>query len=164
MTSARENAIKNPVRAGLDETLGLRRTLHKGMIGAMKRVPSPLLAPTVAAVAALSAFWLTFGQAASAGCGFCLTAVQADQVIYSAYAVNEGSFNVTGVVQGVSYPQNVIEVLVTGAKQSIHIAPTTAITKHGETGSIADLRVGTHVTVAGIIRDGQRVAVTIDIK
>lgn len=157
-------AIKKSVRAVSDETLGLRGTLHKGMIGVMKRVHPALFAPAIAAVAALSAFCLAFGQPASAGCGFCLQAVQADQVIYSAYAVNEGSFSVTGVVQGVSYPQNVIEVLVTGAKQSIHIAPTTAITKHGETASIADLRVGTHVTAAGIIRDGQRVAVTIDIK
>jgi hypothetical protein len=130
----------------------------------MKRVPSTLFAPAIATVAALSVFCLASGQPASAGCGVCLSAVQADQVIYSAYAVNEGSFNVTGVVQGVSYSQNVIEVLVAGAKQSIHIAPTTAITRHGETGSIADLRVGTHVTVAGIVRDGQRVAVTIDIK
>jgi hypothetical protein len=129
----------------------------------MKRV-STLLAPGIATLLAMSAFCLAPGQPASAGCDVCLTAVQADQVIYSAYAVNEGNFSVTGVVQGVSYPQNVIEVLVAGAKQSIHVAPTTAITRHGETGSIADIRVGTHVTVAGIVRDGQRVAVTIEIK
>jgi hypothetical protein len=134
------------------------------MIEAMKRVLSPLLAPAIAAALVSSLFCLAAGRPAAAGCSFCLSTAQADEIIYSAYAVNEGNFNVTGVVQGVSYPQNVIEVLVAGAKQSIHIAPTTAITKHGETGSIADIRVGTHVTVAGIMRDGQRVAVTIDIK
>lgn len=149
--------------AGYDETLGLRRALYKGMIEAMKRVPPALFAPAIAALLA-SVFCLAAGQPAAASCGFCLSPVQADEIIYSAYAVNEGNFNVTGVVQGVSYPQNVIEVLVAGAKQSIHIAPTTAITKHGETGSIADIRVGTHVTIAGVVRDGQRVATTIDIK
>jgi hypothetical protein len=134
------------------------------MIRAMKRVPSTLLAPAIATLLALPAFCLVPGQPVSAGCASCLSAVQADQMIYSAYAVNEGSFNVTGVVQGVSYAQNVIEVLATGTKESIHVAPTTTITKHGETESIADIRVGTHVTVAGVVRDGQRVAVTIDIK
>jgi hypothetical protein len=129
------------------------------MIRAMKRVLTRAVAP---ALFALSTCWLASGQPASAGPG--LTMVQADMVIYSDYAVNEGNFNITGVVQGVSYDQNVIEVLATGSKESIHIAPTTAITKHGETGSIGDIRVGTHVTVAGVVRDGQRVAVTIDIK
>jgi hypothetical protein len=157
-------ATKEPVNAGSAETLGLRDALHRGMIEAMKRELSARFAPGIAAVLALSFFCLPAGRPAVAGCSFCLSTAQADEIIYSAYAVNEGNFNVTGVVQGVSYPQNVIEVLVAGAKQSIHIAPTTAITKHGETGSIADIRVGTHVRVAGIMRDGQRVAVTIDIK
>jgi len=148
-------------RTAAGETLGLRRALHRGMIGVMKRVPSALAVSAIAAFAVLS---LAAGQPAAAGCRFCLSPVQADEMIYSAYAVNEGNFTVTGVVQGVSYSQNVIEVLVAGVKQSIHIAPTTAITKHGETGSIADIRVGTHVTVEGVVREGQRVAVTIDIK
>jgi hypothetical protein len=125
----------------------------------MKRVLCRVIAP---AFLALSTCWLASWQPAAADPGW--TMAQADQVIYSDYAVNEGNFSVTGVVQGVSYDQNVVEVNVGGVKQSIHVAPTTTITKHGETGSIADIRVGSHVTVAGIMRDGQRVAVTIDVK
>ena len=74
------------------------------------------------------------------------------------------NFNITGVVQGVSYDQNVIEVLAAGVKQSIHVTPTTSIAKHGETGSISDIRPGAHVVVTGVVQNGQHVAVTIEIK
>ncbi|MBV8172782.1 MAG: hypothetical protein JO219_12720 [Candidatus Eremiobacteraeota bacterium] len=74
------------------------------------------------------------------------------------------NFTVTGTVQGVAYDQNVIEVAAQGGKQSIHVTPTTSIAKHGEVGSISDLRPGVHVVVSGVVTNGQRVAVSIEIK
>jgi hypothetical protein len=74
------------------------------------------------------------------------------------------NFTITGTVAGVAYDQNVIEVAGRGGKQSIHITPTTAIAKHGEVGSISDLRPGAHVVVSGVVTNGQRVAVSIEIK
>ena len=79
-------------------------------------------------------------------------------------ASNQSSFNMAGLVQGVSYAQNVVEISVNGTKQSVHITPTTAIDKRGETGSIADIRPGVHILVSGVVRDGQKVALTIEIK
>lgn len=76
----------------------------------------------------------------------------------------DANFTVTGTVAGVAYDQNVIEVSGPGGKQSIHITPTTAIAKHGEVGSISDLRPGAHVVVSGVVTNGQRVAVSIEIK
>jgi hypothetical protein len=119
----------------------------------------------IMAVAAIAvAAWLCAPPQQAAACAACPASVRADESIYSGLAVNEGNFQITGVVSGVAYAQNVIEVTVAGAKQSIHVTPTTSIDKHGETGSIADLRVGVHVDIAGVIRDGQHVAVTIQIK
>lgn len=106
---------------------------------------------------------LPAGRAAAA-CPTCTSAVQANKLIYSSVAVSQGNFSVTGVVQGVSYDQNVIEVVAGGDHKSIHITPTTSIVKHGETAGIADLRVGVHVVVGGVIKDGQLVALTIEIK
>src|SRR5215469_15661380 len=74
------------------------------------------------------------------------------------------NFTISGTVAGVAYDQNVIEVASRSGKQSIHITPTTAIAKHGEVGSISDLRPGAHVVVSGVVTNGQRVAVSIEIK
>jgi hypothetical protein len=79
-------------------------------------------------------------------------------------AAADSNFSITGTVQGVAYDQNVIEVSGPAGKQSIHITPTTSIAKHGEVGSISDLRPGVHVVVSGVISAGQHVAVTIEIK
>ena len=93
-----------------------------------------------------------------------LPAALANELIYSALASNQSSFSMAGLVQGVSYAQNIVEISVNRTKQSIHITPTTTIDKHGETGSIADIRPGVHIVVSGVVRDGQKVALTIEIK
>jgi hypothetical protein len=116
-------------------------------------------------MASLAAGSVPVVAATPAQCNGCQAAVLANEIIYGDLAANESSFKVTGgLVQGVSYSQNVIEVVSAGVKESIHITPTTTIDKHGETGSIADIRAGVHVNVTGVIRDGQRVAVNIVIK
>ncbi len=121
--------------------------------------------PKLLAMAAIvAAAWLCAPSQPAAACAACPAGVRADESIYSGLAVNEGNFQITGVVSGVAYAQNVVEVTAAGVKQSIHVTPTTSIDKHGETGSIADLRVGVHVDISGVIRDGQHVAVTIQIK
>ncbi|HEV2908409.1 MAG TPA: hypothetical protein VGX02_03975 [Candidatus Eremiobacteraceae bacterium] len=116
-------------------------------------------------VIALGLFALVSAAAGPAGtvCGACQAGDLSNGTI-SVAAAADANFTLTGVVQGVSYDQNVIEVLAAGVKQSIHITPTTSIAKHGEAGSIADLRPGVHVAVTGIVQGGQHVAVTIEIK
>ena len=79
-------------------------------------------------------------------------------------AAADANFSITGTVQAVAYDQNVIEVSTPAGKESVHITPTTSIAKHGEAGSISDLRPGAHVVVSGVITGGQHVAVTIEIK
>jgi hypothetical protein len=106
---------------------------------------------------------LTAGGGAGAY-GACQAAALANGSTTTTIAAAATNFSITGVVQGVSYDQNVIEVLAAGVKQSIHVTPTTSIAKHGEAGSIADIRPGAHVAVTGVVQNGQRVAVTIEIK
>lgn len=116
-------------------------------------------------LAALAAALFAFATMPSqASCLNCLSAVLSNEAVYSALAANQGSFNISGLVSGVSYAQNIVEIQANGAKESVHITPTTTINKHGQTGSIADIRPGVHVQVSGVIRDGQKVALTIDIK
>ena len=116
-------------------------------------------------LAALATALIAFASAPSqASCLNCVSAVLSNELIYSALAANEGSFKISGLVSGVSYAQNIVEVQANGAKESIHITPTTTINKHGQTGSIADIRPGVHVQVNGVIRDGEKVALTIEIK
>jgi hypothetical protein len=111
-----------------------------------------------------AAFLLLIAGPTSAACINCLSTALANEAIYSGLAANEGNFSVTGLVQGVSYAQNVVEVQGGAGKETIHITPTTTIDKHGQTGSIADIRPGVHITVDGVVRDGQKVALTIQIK
>lgn len=96
-------------------------------------------------------------------CSACQAAVLSNGAVSVAAAAGT-NFTITGTVAGVSYDQNVIEVLAAGVKETIHVTPTTSIAKHGESGSISDIRPGAHVAVTGVIHDGQHVAVTIEIK
>ncbi len=75
----------------------------------------------------------------------------------------ETSFTLTGVVAAVHYSQNTIEVQSGGARDTIHITPTTTIAHKGETGSMADLRQNQKVTITGVVREGERIAVSIAI-
>lgn len=77
--------------------------------------------------------------------------------------VAETSFTLTGVVMAVHYSQNTIEVQTGGARATIHVTPTTSIARKGETGSIADIRQNQKLTITGVIRNGERIAVSIAI-
>jgi hypothetical protein len=77
--------------------------------------------------------------------------------------VAETSFTLTGVVMAVHYSQNTIEVQTGGARVTIHVTPTTSIARKGETGSIADIRQNQKLTITGVMRNGERIAVSIAI-
>ncbi len=116
-------------------------------------------------VIALGLFALVTAAAGPAGTA--CTACQAGELsngTISVAAAADANFTLTGVIQGVAYDQNVIEVLAAGVTESIHITPTTSIAKHGQAGSIADLSKGEHVAVTGIVQGGKHIAVTIEIK
>lgn len=114
--------------------------------------------------AMIAALILVAAWPSGAACSNCVSSVVANEAIYSSLAANEGSFTSAGLVSGVSYAQNIVEIQVSGGKQSIHVTPTTTIDKHGQVGSIADIRPGVHIVVNGVVRDGQKVALTIEIK
>lgn len=77
--------------------------------------------------------------------------------------VAETSFTLTGVVMAVHYSQNTIELQTGGARVTIHVTPTTSIARKGETGSIADVRQNQKLTITGVMRNGERIAVSIAI-
>jgi cytochrome c-type biogenesis protein CcmE len=77
--------------------------------------------------------------------------------------VAETSFTLTGVVMAVHYSQNTIELQSGGARVTIHVTPTTSIARKGETGSIADIRQNQKLTITGVMRNGERIAVSIAI-
>jgi len=77
--------------------------------------------------------------------------------------VAETSFTMTGVVMAVHYSQNTIELQTGGARVTIHVTPTTSIARKGETGSIADIRQNQKLTITGVMRNGERIAVSIAI-
>ena len=86
--------------------------------------------------------------------------------VLSFWHVTDGNqrFNVTGKVESVSYASNTVRVRADGQTLNIIITPTTAIESQGEAGSIGDIRRGARITVSGIVRDGQKVALSITIK
>ncbi len=67
-------------------------------------------------------------------------------------------FNVSGVVESVSYVSNSVSLNADGRHLEIAITPTTAIELRGETGSISDIRRGSRITAKGVIRDGEWIA------
>ena len=74
------------------------------------------------------------------------------------------AFSLSGRVESVDYTANVIVVHAKGGSVTIALTPTTSVEHNGESGSIADLRPGVHVTVRGSMRGGVRVAETISIR
>ncbi len=158
--SGDEDTIKEAPGCARGATLGLREALYWRMIFGMSNKVVIRLASGLATFAVAAA---VIGLAGTAGPAW-QAALRPSGVVSVALAAGDTNFNITGVVQGVSYDQNVIEVLAAGVKQSIHVTPTTSIAKHGETGSISDIRPGAHVVVTGVVQNGQHVAVTIEIK
>ncbi len=73
-------------------------------------------------------------------------------------------FNVSGTVAAVDYASNTVTVKTGGQTVQVIVTPTTVIEEHGEAGSIADIRKGAKITASGVVRNGQKVALSINLK
>jgi len=73
-------------------------------------------------------------------------------------------FTISGTVDAVSYASNSIRINAGGQHVEVLVTPTTAIDVHGESGSIADIRKGLKVRASGVVRDGQKIALSIVLK
>ncbi len=79
-------------------------------------------------------------------------------------ADNNQRFTASGTVESVSYATNSVRINASGQHVEITITPTTVIEYHGESGSIADIRRGSKITASGVVRNGQKVALSIVLK
>ncbi len=73
-------------------------------------------------------------------------------------------FNISGVVESVSYASNTVHINASGQTVDVVITPTTVIEYHGETGSVGNIRRGSKITASGVVHGGQKVALSITIK
>jgi hypothetical protein len=73
-------------------------------------------------------------------------------------------FAVSGTVEAVNYTSNSVRINVGSQHVDILVTPTTAIDVHGESGSIADIRKGRKINASGVIRDGEKIALSIVLK
>ncbi len=73
-------------------------------------------------------------------------------------------FSVSGTVASVDYASNTVTVKTGGQTVAVLVTPTTVIEEHGEAGSIADIRKGAKITASGVVRNGQKVALSISVK
>jgi multidrug efflux pump subunit AcrA (membrane-fusion protein) len=84
----------------------------------------------------------------------------------SVWQVAEGNqrFTVSGTVESVSYASNTVRISANGQTVGVLVTPTTVIEIHGEAGSMADIRRGSKISASGVVRDGQKVALSIVLK
>jgi hypothetical protein len=82
------------------------------------------------------------------------------------WQVTDGNqrFAISGTVDAVSYASNSIRINAGGQHVDVLVTPTTIVEVRGESGSIADIRKGSKVSVSGVVRDGQKIAQTIILK
>ena len=73
-------------------------------------------------------------------------------------------FSVSGTVASVDYASNTVTVKTGGQTIAVLVTPTTVIEEHGEAGSIADIRKGAKISASGVVRNGQKVALSISVK
>jgi hypothetical protein len=73
-------------------------------------------------------------------------------------------FTVSGTVESVSYASNSVRINASGQNVEISLTPTTVIEYHGESGSIADIRRGSKISASGVVRNGQKVALSVVLK
>ena len=73
-------------------------------------------------------------------------------------------FTISGRVESVSYAANTLRVNAGGQTVEIFVTPTTVIEIGGESGSIGDIRKGSKVTASGVVRDGQKIALSITLR
>ena len=78
----------------------------------------------------------------------------------------EGSqrFSVSGTVASVSYVSNTLRISAGSQTVDVQVTPTTVIEYHGEAGSMADIRRGSKISASGVVRNGQKVALSIILK
>jgi hypothetical protein len=102
-------------------------------------------------VAALAALLVSYGPSTA-------SATQTSSATTWLLADANKRFNVSGVVQSISYVTNTVRLNEGNQSIEITITPTTAIEVRGESGSIADIRRGSKITATGVIRSGDWVA------
>lgn len=73
-------------------------------------------------------------------------------------------FAISGTVEAVNYTSNSVRINTGGQHVDILVTPTTAIDSHGESGSIADIRKGLKINASGVVRDGEKIALSIVLK
>jgi multidrug efflux pump subunit AcrA (membrane-fusion protein) len=73
-------------------------------------------------------------------------------------------FTISGTVEAVDYACNSVLISTGGKHVEILVTPTTAVEVHGESGSIADIRKGLKINASGVVRNGDKIAVTIVLK
>src|ERR1700694_4298262 len=73
-------------------------------------------------------------------------------------------FTISGTVEAVDYSSNSVRISTGGQHVEIFVTPTTGVEVHGESGSIADIRKGLKINASGVVRNGDKIAVSIILK
>jgi multidrug efflux pump subunit AcrA (membrane-fusion protein) len=73
-------------------------------------------------------------------------------------------FTISGTVEAVDYACNSVRINAGGQHVEILVTPTTAVEVHGESGSIADIRKGVKISASGVVRNGDKIALSIVLK
>ncbi len=73
-------------------------------------------------------------------------------------------FTISGTVEAVDYSSNSVRISTGGQHVEILVTPTTVVEVHGESGSIADIRKGLKINASGVVRNGDKIAVSIILK
>lgn len=126
--------------------------------------------------ATAAAFVLLAGQPSPAGQGcaaahvgfapieLLATAACAGPKEASPLGLHDGQpFNLSGTVEDIDYGANIVHLRARGEVVAVSLTPTTAINVRGESGSVADLRRGSHITIVGHVQDGALVALTVTV-
>ena len=110
---------------------------------------------------------ITLAALLLATCGAALPArCEASTVDLIIWQVADGNqrFTISGTVEAVSYASNSVRINAGGQHVEILVTPTTAIEVRGESGSIADIRKGLKINASGVVRDGDKIALSIVLK
>ena len=108
----------------------------------------------------LAVFFLVFsGAALPARC-----AASTVNLIVLQLADGNQRFTVSGTVEAVDYACNSVLISTGGKHVEILVTPTTAVEVHGESGSIADIRKGLKINASGVVRNGDKIALSIVLK
>jgi len=73
-------------------------------------------------------------------------------------------FAISGTVEAVDYSSNSVRINAGGHHVEILVTPTTAVEVHGESGSIAGISKGLKINASGVVRNGDKIALSIVLK